>query len=210
LEARLKSQENYLVRLGKEKELNQIRQEVAVLQERLLHLDTIKVDNEKINRILKIQYAQIEKAVSAVQKKMQNITQRIIDEEAAYGVDITLAKSEKLKLKKQEDIKKANTTKSIEELATDLEDLKTALGAANTGGKKDQIRKQIDSIERSYPEGVYEDIISENNRTIKKVIVSVGGNVTIYKMMIYSWGGTFYFRDGVAITKSEFDQGTAY
>jgi GrpB-like predicted nucleotidyltransferase (UPF0157 family) len=45
---------------------------------------------------------------------------------------------------------------------------------------------------------------------IKKVIVSTGGVVTIYKMMIYSWGGTFYFRDGVAITKAEFHQGTSY
>ena len=75
--------------------------------------------------------------------------------------------------------------------------------------KYNEIQKTIQSNFNNYYRGIG-SLSKEDNRTVKKVVVSKGGAVIIYKMMIYSWGGTFYFKNEVAITRAEYDQGTSY
>ena len=68
----------------------------------------------------------------------------------------------------------------------------------------------MNQLYNKLPEGIHEEVLYENNRTIKKYIVSKAGEVNIYKMVIYSWGTTYYFKNGVAITKMRFDADTKY
>ena len=73
-----------------------------------------------------------------------------------------------------------------------------------------KIFKEIKELEKSYPEGVYEELITESNRTLKRIVVSRAGKVSIYKMIVYNWGGTFFFKDDNTITKQVFDRETTY
>ena len=68
----------------------------------------------------------------------------------------------------------------------------------------------MNKLYEQLPEGIHEEVLYQNNRTIEKYIVSRNGVVQIYKMVMYSWGTTYYFKNGVAITKMRFEADTKY
>ena len=210
LEIKLKVKENYLHRLGKERQLNIYRQKIAVLEERIRNLDTTTVDAKELNRILIIQYNQIEKSIAATQKELEEITVNISKKEDEYNADLMLAATQKEKFMKEEEKRKADETMSPDEIATRIELMKKQYKNASTGADQAELESQMEELQRQLPEGIHEEIIYENNRTIKKYIVSKDGEVDIYKMVMYSWGAAYYFRNGVAITKMRFDSETKY
>ena len=209
LEIKLKVKQNYLLRLDKERQLNIYRQKLAVLQKRLENLDTTKVDDKEVNKVLLIQYGQIEKAMASVKIEMEGISSEIITKENAYNADIQLAQNERIKFGEEENKKNGSKLKATE-LAVEIEKLKALYKNSNTGSKQADILKEIEAFQRQLPEGIHEEILYENNRTIKKYIVSKDGNVDIFKMVMYSWGTTYYFKNKVAITKMRFDIETKY
>jgi len=198
-----------LLRLDKERQLNIYRQKLAVLQKRLENLDTTKVDDKEINKVLLIQYSQIEKAITSVKVEMDKISGDIITKEKEYNADIQLAQSERIKFGEEENKKNEGKLKATE-LAVEIEKLKALYKNSNTGSKQADILREIEAFQRQLPEGIHEEILYENNRTIKKYIVCKGGNVDIFKMVMYSWGTTYYFKNKVAITKMRFDTETKY
>ncbi|MCB0429886.1 MAG: hypothetical protein KDD54_07205, partial [Flavobacteriales bacterium] len=75
---------------------------------------------------------------------------------------------------------------------------------------KISLTKKIEAEKnKDYPEGKTEELIEERTRTIKKVIISREGNVTIYKQINYQWGGIFFFKDDESISKDLFERETA-
>ena len=97
-----------------------------------------------------------------------------------------------------------------EEVSARIDSLKKQYKNANSGADQASIQKKMNQLYNKLPEGIHEEVLYENNRTIKKYIVSKAGEVNIYKMVMYSWGTTYYFKNGVAITKTRFDADTKY
>ena len=93
---------------------------------------------------------------------------------------------------------------------TIYQSLKKQYQNSKSGAVKASIQKKMNQLYVQLPEGIHEEVLYQDNRTIKKYIVSKGGEVTIYKMVMYSWGTTYYFKNGVAITKLRFDADTRY
>ncbi|MEO5571200.1 MAG: hypothetical protein ABIT08_11345 [Bacteroidia bacterium] len=60
----------------------------------------------------------------------------------------------------------------------------------------------------SLPPNVNVEDIIENNRTIKKAIVSTGTKETVYLKIIYKWGGVFYFKNDQSISQTAFQLAT--
>jgi tetratricopeptide (TPR) repeat protein len=57
-----------------------------------------------------------------------------------------------------------------------------------------------------YPEGITEETIeSGNSITIKRIKVT-GTHVDVYERVFYSWGGNYFYKNGVNITKSLWDK----
>ncbi len=50
-----------------------------------------------------------------------------------------------------------------------------------------------------------EQSFDEGNRTITQVTIILNGQVTIYKRIVYKWGGVYFFQDGINITESAFN-----
>jgi hypothetical protein len=209
LKVKLKVKENYLERLGKERQINVYRQKLAVLNERIENLDTSDINADELNRILLIQYKQIEKALKATEQEMEQIILDIENKEEEYKMDLMLVDSIKNK-----DVKDSIASISIElnpeAVAARIDSLKEKYENANSGADQASIQKKMNKLYEQLPEGIHEEVFYQNNRTIKKYIVSKNGVVNIYKMVIYSWGTTYYFKNGVAITKMSFDADTKY
>ena len=197
-------------RLGKERQLNIYRQKIAVLEARIRNLDTSSINAKEINKILLIQYSQIEKSMNKTQKELEDITIEITKKEDEYNEDLILAASQKKKFLEEKEKKKADETLSPDEIATRIELMKKQYKNAPTGADQADLEAQMEELQRHLPEGIHEEISYENNRTIKKYIVSKGGEVDIYKMVMYSWGSAYYFKNGIAITKMRFDSDTKY
>ena len=209
LEVKLKVKENYLERLGKDRQMNIYRQKLAILNERLRNLDTADVNADEINKILLIQYGQIEKALRATEKEMEQIIIDIENKEEEYNMDLMLADSARNKEIK-DSIESIDTQLTPEEVSARIDSLKQQYENSKSGAVKASIQKKMNRLYVKLPEGIHEEVLYQDNRTIKKYIVSKGGEVTIYKMVMYSWGTTYYFKNGVAITKLRFDADTKY
>ncbi|MEY4593630.1 MAG: hypothetical protein RIQ47_40 [Bacteroidota bacterium] len=62
-------------------------------------------------------------------------------------------------------------------------------------------------VDSDYKEGVTEEPkITENNRTIQRVIVKKDGTTSVYQKVVYNYGGVFYFKDDASITQTTYDQ----
>jgi hypothetical protein len=209
LEVKLKVKENYLERLGKDRQVNIYRQNLAVLNERIQNLDTSDVNSDEINKILLIQYGQIEKALIATEKEMEQIIIDIENKEEQYNMDLMLADSARNKERK-DSLEAIDTKLTPDEVSSRIDSLKKQYQNSKSGAVKASIQKKMNRLYVQLPEGIHEEVLYQDNRTIKKYIVSKGGEVTIYKMVMYSWGTTYYFKNGVAITKLRFDADTRY
>ena len=199
---------NYLRRLGKQEELNKIRQELNILQFHLENMNA-KVDSVALNGTLVVQYQNISVSIEKIKAEMVQLEDDIRHKEVDYNSELQLAKQEEEKRKKADALKK-NPSYSMKDLNLKLENYRKLMKDATTAQDKEKYKKQIADLEQTYPQGVYEELITESNRTIKKVVVSKNGKVVIYKMIIYGWGGAFYFKDEVNITKQVFDNETSY
>ena len=209
LEVKLKVKENYLERLGKDRQVNIYRQKLAILDERIKNLDTIDVNSNEINKILLIQYDQIQKALTATEKEMEQIIIDIENKEEEYNMDLMLADSARNK-GIRDSIESIDVKLTPEEVSARIDSLKKQYNNSNSRVDKASIQKEMNRLYVKLPEGIHEEVIYQDNRTIKKYIVSKKGEVTVYKMVIYSWGTTYYFKNGVAITKLRFDADTKY
>jgi len=208
LETKLQAKENYLVRLGKQEELNKIRQELNILQFQLDNMNS-KVDTASLNGVLSVQQQNIIQSMEKIKAEITVLEGDVKSKEEEYNNELQLAKQEEDKQKKSNALKK-KTNGSMKDLNQQLEAYRKNLKEAVTSQEKEKIKKQIVELEQSYPEGIYEELITETNRTIKRVVVSKAANVTIYKMIVYGWGGAFYFKNDVNITKQVFDKETTY
>ena len=210
LEIKLKVKENYLHRLEKDRQLNIYRQKITVLKERLVNLDTTNIDENEINRILIIQYRQIEKSIVATQQEMENITMQIVTKEKEYEALIIKANKWRVEDKKDSIAKAAAVNLTPDQVSLRLDSLKQLYDNSKSGTDRAAFQIEMDKLYGELPEGIHEEILYESNRTVKKYVVIKGGEVDIYKMVMYIWGSAYYFKNGVAITKMRFDTGTKY
>ena len=207
LDKKLETKKNYHKRLNKEKDLNQLKQKLDLVKYQIDNLEA-NPDPDKVNAVLIQQLKQIDYAIGKVEEEIKRYEKRIDDKNLEY--------SEELKLSKEIEKKKADEEAAKEEklnvsdLDQQLESYQEKLKNARSASEKDKLKGQISELEQKYPEGVYEEFITESNRTIKKVIVSKAGRVDIYKMIVYNWGGVFYFKNVQNISKAVFDNETKY
>lgn len=57
-----------------------------------------------------------------------------------------------------------------------------------------------------YHEGITEETVAENNRTIYRTVVKISGSAVNYQKIVYAWGGIFFFKNESNITQSLFEQ----
>ena len=53
-----------------------------------------------------------------------------------------------------------------------------------------------------------ERIIQEDKRKLTIVTVTINGVDFVYRMEEYSWGGVYYYKDGINISERTFDKET--
>ena len=72
-----------------------------------------------------------------------------------------------------------------------------------------KIKYDVDKndLAKKYPKGVTEEIVTENNAKVTRRIVVIGNKGYLYTKKETNFG-TFYFKDGVAITDKEFNKDT--
>jgi len=65
-----------------------------------------------------------------------------------------------------------------------------------------------EAIADEYPDGITEETYKEGNKTIVKRVKVANGLATVYKKVVHSWGGVFYFKDGKSITVGAWEEET--
>jgi hypothetical protein len=76
-------------------------------------------------------------------------------------------------------------------------------------GKDEREGNYNDSLCKKYPQGLTEMTELDKQDSVLTRIVIVGNQGWVYKRRKYSWGGTFYFKDGLQISENSFDYETS-
>jgi hypothetical protein len=95
----------------------------------------------------------------------------------------------------------------------DIEAQKKLLGKSNQTEEKtakQQPKPAAPAIPKirdsDYLEGITEETVNENNRTIYRTVVKKEGTTFNYQKIVYNWGGIFYFKNEVSMTQLLFEQ----
>ncbi|MBK7683523.1 MAG: hypothetical protein IPJ26_14125 [Bacteroidetes bacterium] len=90
----------------------------------------------------------------------------------------------------------------------DIEAQKKALAAAGKAdpkkGVKDINDYKIDFDKEFVVEGITQDTIVEANRTVFRTIVKSNAEKATYLKVLYSYGGSFYFKNGQSMTENTY------
>ncbi len=66
--------------------------------------------------------------------------------------------------------------------------------------------KQNSELKSKYPAGITEEVVeSGNSITIKRIKIT-GDQVDVYERVFYTWGGTYYYKNGLNIVKALWDK----
>jgi hypothetical protein len=69
-----------------------------------------------------------------------------------------------------------------------------------------KLENNLSQLDKSYPQGITEEIVEQGNSvTIKRVKVT-GEHADVYERIFYTWGGTYYVKNGVNITQALWDK----
>jgi hypothetical protein len=63
-------------------------------------------------------------------------------------------------------------------------------------------------LAKKYPQGITEEISKEGNTNVTKRIVVQGNKGNLYEKKETGFGATYFFKDGVTITETEFTKNT--
>ena len=117
---------------------------------------------------------------------------------------------------RQDSISAANKALQDKEIAdrqakayAEIEAKKKMLGKApnKTEDKPAPVAASVPKIiESDYKEGVTDETIKENNRTIYRTVVKKDGSALNYQKVVYNWGGVFYFKNDNSMTELTFQQ----
>ncbi len=67
---------------------------------------------------------------------------------------------------------------------------------------KQAAARYLSDLARKYPPGKTVENYSTKNKSIKRIIINKNGVATEYKMVTHSWGGVYYFRNGLNVSKN--------
>ena len=70
---------------------------------------------------------------------------------------------------------------------------------APTPEKKEKKEEKVRIDYSKYPQGLTDETFEFPNHTVRRIIVKDGMDTIVYKYVTHSWGGKFYFKDGVSI-----------
>ena len=73
--------------------------------------------------------------------------------------------------------------------------------------KPDNELSEKQKLYGNYPEGVTNETFNKGGCQILRSVIKNGNSIVVYEKRYYSWGGTFYFRDGSEISGSVYQQG---
>lgn len=81
---------------------------------------------------------------------------------------------------------------------------------ANTNPQNNTPQDQfVNDLVKKYPQGLTEESEKEGGATTTKRIVVAGNKAWVYTRKVYSWGGVYYFKDGVQITEAMYNYETS-
>ncbi|MGL5889356.1 MAG: hypothetical protein ACRC3B_05690, partial [Bacteroidia bacterium] len=81
---------------------------------------------------------------------------------------------------------------------------------ANTNTQTNTQQDQfVNDLVKKYPQGLTEESEKEGGATTTKRIVVAGNKAWVYTRKVYSWGGVYYFKDGVQITEAMYNYETS-
>jgi hypothetical protein len=63
----------------------------------------------------------------------------------------------------------------------------------------------LPTIDKDYPEGISDETITENNRTIYRTVIKRSTSQDVFSKVVYSWGGVFYFKGNANVTEANFN-----
>ncbi|MCU0433514.1 MAG: hypothetical protein MUC87_08680 [Bacteroidia bacterium] len=67
----------------------------------------------------------------------------------------------------------------------------------------------VNELVKKYPQGLTEETEKEGTTNTTKRIVVAGNKAWVYTRKVYSWGGVYYFKDGVQISESQYNYETS-
>ncbi|HNR20392.1 MAG TPA: hypothetical protein PKL45_10440, partial [Bacteroidia bacterium] len=106
--------------------------------------------------------------------------------------------AEKKRLEEEAAIKKQKEIDAQKEAA--------ARAAAVKAAKERQQASLPTFEDKNYPEGITEETITENNRTIYRTILKKTTSSEVFSKVVYSWGGVFYFKNTTSVSEANFNQ----
>lgn len=123
----------------------------------------------------------------------------------------SLAKAEEEARLAQADAVRQQALKDAEEKRRrDIEAQKEAL--AKTGQMVRDTTKtsptassELPEVVKDYPEGISEETITENNRTIYRTILKKSTTQEVFSKVVYNWGGVYYFKGNTNMTEANFN-----
>ena len=199
LDVKLSIVENYLVRLKIEKEIYEIKQTVETLQQKIVNVYAV-IDNEKLQTDLNRHNTLMDASIAESSASESEIKLEIEKKQNQRTAKLQDVDNLKEKLNSNEDEKK-NLKLEAEYKAKEAEQKKLQ-------EEKQRTQEFISDIARKYPEGVYQDVVFESNRSIERTIVNKNNVVDVYKKIKYNWGGVYYFKNEKAISYGMFQSET--
>ncbi len=155
-------------------------------------------------------------AAALAQQKADADAKAKADAEAKAKADQEKARLALAEKNRQDSISAANKALQEKEIAdrqakayAEIEAKKKMLGKTpnKTEDKPIPVAASVPKIiESDYKEGVTDETIKENNRTIYRTVVKKDGSALNYQKVVYNWGGVFYFKNDNSMTELTFQQ----
>lgn len=71
------------------------------------------------------------------------------------------------------------------------------------GEKK--LSSNLDQFDKKYPQGITEEERETGNAIIIRRIKVTGDHADVYERIFYKWGGVYYSKNGISISKNIWD-----
>ena len=63
-----------------------------------------------------------------------------------------------------------------------------------------------DELASKYPQGITEETVESGNSIVIKRVKVTDNHADVYERVFYTWGGTYFYKNGVNITQSLWDK----
>jgi hypothetical protein len=130
--------------------------------------------------------------------------------EPRFVADSTAKAEEAARISQIEAAKQLALREAEEKRKREIEAQKEALAKASqpvrdTSKSSPTASNTLPTIDKDYPEGISDETITENNRTIYRTVIKRAASQDVFSKVVYNWGGVFYFKGNASVTEANFN-----